>query len=74
MPNKLYTLTISSLNFLIFLPLRENLISKAKYSRMISLLNFENSLGQSYFEGNYIPKNAYYPIDYFSKWYESDTK
>ena len=33
---------------------------------MTSLFEFEDSLGQSYFKGSYIPQNAYYPIDYFS--------
>ena len=53
---------------------REKLISKTKYLRIRSFLHFENSLGQSYYKGNYLPKNAYYPIDYFSNWYESDIK
>ena len=45
---------------------REKLISNTNFSRMTSLFEFEDSLGQSYFKGSYIPQNAYYPIDYFS--------
>ena len=45
---------------------REKLISNTNFSRMTSLFEFEDSLGQSYFKGSYIPQNAYYPIEYFS--------
>ena len=45
---------------------REKLITNSNFSRMSSLFEFEESLGQSYFKGSYIPQKAYYPIDYFS--------
>jgi hypothetical protein len=49
---------------------REKLLSDIKYNRLFSFLDFENSLGHSYNEEDYIPKDAYYPVDYFTKSYK----
>ena len=39
---------------------------------MISFLEFENSLGHSYYDKASLPKDAYYPIDYFTNSYKGN--
>jgi len=51
---------------------REKLLLDIKYNRLISFLEFENSLGHSYYDKAYLPKDAYYPIDYFTNSYKGN--
>lgn len=51
---------------------REKLLLDIKYNRLISFLEFENSLGHSYYNKAYLPKDAYYPIDYFTNSYKGN--
>ena len=53
---------------------REKLLADIKYDRLLSFLNFENSLGHNYYDEGYIPKEAYYPIDYFINSYQGNLK
>ena len=40
--------------------------------KKFSFLDFENSLGHSYNNKDYLPKDAYYPIDYFTNSYKGN--
>lgn len=51
---------------------REKLLLDIKYNRLISFLEFENSLGHSYYDKASLPKDAYYPIDYFTNSYKGN--
>jgi hypothetical protein len=53
---------------------REKLLSDIKYNRLFSFLDFENSLGHSYNNKDYLPKDAYYPIDYFTNSYKGNSQ
>ena len=39
-----------------------------------SFLDFENSLGHSYNNKDFLPKDAYYPIDYFTNSYKDNSQ
>ncbi len=51
---------------------REKLLLDIKYNRLISFLEFENSLGHSYYDKASLPKDAYYPIEYFTNSYKGN--
>jgi len=53
---------------------REKLLSDIEYKRLFSFLDFENSLGYSYNNKDYLPKDAYYPVDYFTNSYKGNSQ